>query len=1651
MAITTEVIDRHLASSDFCQRLIVVSIPDDEASASGNGDESPRKIWWPALKFDSFSELMSTVRSDVEESAHVKILKGMMLVSINRLKKEAGVDNVCCVAYLLGRTVVERSLILLPESDIDDIVHDFYTHSDGMADGNEELRFAAELALMRLTEAVKQVVPEHAVGAHVISSRGNKTSSSNDRDVSGGKAICSVEKSGYVPSAAGPQPKSSRIKTLRSVQQSGTLSSAKKENEKSTARNGKRGRPRKGSFPLKGKSAAESPAKGPKDVESLTGSPSPAQMSVVVKRNNSAVSPLKFSDDGESLSVATKTPRYMPIEDKTASWGVFWQDMKSKGWGYLNGDGLVSYYWVHPTCAHLKKKDLLKKCKQGEHYFTSEEAVKRYAKLHHGWEGEIDSPLSTMPDLEMVDRIKGHNRSSKVARRVRKSKSVIASMKKKRDKKGKGQLSASKKALRKANESPPSVPDETSNSGGEGFSLGEESSKESTEENKFRGKKLSYGRKRMGSLLKSTQTHDDHSSTVGTAESMPGDSSGSDTSVDPTYKVITSGDAWELLMKRFGFSYYKGKYCLPGKENKPGIESSAQEGINYFSSIEDLRKNLCAYGLPESKKALSETEEIDIERWVRYAHVTGLPDGACINERSVGEPLTIRIAWQWLQKLGLGYSNGYIIPKSNSTEKVRFERAEEFYLHLARFGIPRLDAPSASELNAHDRLRLDLFISAPGKELDTFKRITPESHEVTPRRTRNGSRTPAQFNRDDRFADEDSPMLMRKRKQPSKYAQEFAQLQQQRDLPSFVITSDKAIDLLGTHYNIHHHCSGDASYYSFTDKHSNQELSFSTLQDLRVNLCAYGLPPIAEGSNISDKEQSDLEFWIRCARMKGLHNQHASIPEFRRLDHQEAKVILKGLGYQISKEQGLFVLPGANFHNPVIGKDGWYKLIDFVNHLARFGLAESDNPDGKCTLSTEDILRFQLFVAAVATVDICTRAKFPPQVESFISKTTEYSSSLDSSNLNHTQSTVLEETITQEHCSVEEAQPAVMIENHDSPKPSPPKKPKSDQTSMLNFLTQKANDATECLTPTRPKSKLSPSEDDEEASNFSALSASCLEKGDDDVEACFVDTPSNHCSVNSNSFTPSASHLTSKACSTTQDKNKAMIDLRKTNWNSLTSQAASISADITWEGANMLDDSSLTITPRGCNDKESSPRKNLSSSPKTPANTTEANIHLLNRDSKDDEFVEMCLPDKERIVKHKLEVAQMVLHASFQGNYCSVSSMPSAITEFMFKPIQNGKPGKGLPSSGPGFLYVCGRPGTGKTTTVSQCANDIRNWAEAQGYDKPCISLVNVSSLFASAGLKDGIMKATLKQIAKKMDIEKDLSISALRKKSQKNVLILIIDEVDVLIKKRESDGENFFRELVSLASESDLRFRLIGISNSINDEYSARMKEIGSPQVLVFPSYEEKDLLAILHERLGKNVVDPKALELVARKIAATSGDARRVLEISSNAIGRCIDGMSEEELRKEVDDKNMPLVKITHMMWAIREGNAVKHADIIRRLPQLAKIVLCIAVAYGHAKGPKAEISMPQLKQFCVEATKYALFEDTDIASIMNLVEMICDAGLLRTANNSHFDPHDPDEKLKIDVQLDDVECALEESLVNGEHGGFYSGLMNYVKKSM
>ncbi len=237
-------------------------------------------------------------------------------------------------------------------------------------------------------------------------------------------------------------------------------------------------------------------------------------------------------------------------------------------------------------------------------------------------------------------------------------------------------------------------------------------------------------------------------------------------------------------------------------------------------------------------------------------------------------------------------------------------------------------------------------------------------------------------------------------------------------------------------------------------------------------------------------------------------------------------------------------------------------------------------------------------------------------------------------------------------------------------------------------------------------------------------------------------------------------------------------------------------------------------------------------------------------------------PDYQPTVRDKLESCQMVLHPNFKKHHLSkssalsgVSSMEADIKDFMIKSIETGLTVDGMISPSPGFMYVCGGPGTGKvstllcilllsshngalpfsylfcstqTTAVTSCADEMKKWAKHSGYDKPSFCFINMASSHTVPNDKGGITRALLKKLASVIQIDNDADISVFEKFFKKRVVVMVLDEIDMLFKQHGGIGETCLRTLIGWAESAELKFSLIGISNCVNDSNATRVRELG-------------------------------------------------------------------------------------------------------------------------------------------------------------------------------------------------------------------------------
>lgn len=188
------------------------------------------------------------------------------------------------------------------------------------------------------------------------------------------------------------------------------------------------------------------------------------------------------------------------------------------------------------------------------------------------------------------------------------------------------------------------------------------------------------------------------------------------------------------------------------------------------------------------------------------------------------------------------------------------------------------------------------------------------------------------------------------------------------------------------------------------------------------------------------------------------------------------------------------------------------------------------------------------------------------------------------------------------------------------------------------------------------------------------------------------------------------------------------------------------------------------------------------------------------------------------------------------------------------------------------------------------------------------------------------------------------------------------------------------------------------------------------------------------------------------ASKVSAVGGDARKVLELTASAVNKCYESQTKQQ--KASSSPDGPIVKMLHMMQANR-ATMPKHAATIAGLPQMAKIILCVALSLSQAGPAWKMISLGRLKTFCTEASSHNLFDDElNIETFLTIVEQLVDAGLLLTGTRGPiegFNGHSMAEiqslPVRLGMQLQDVESALEQTLGDQK---FYRDMISYVKET-
>ncbi len=267
----------------------------------------------------------------------------------------------------------------------------------------------------------------------------------------------------------------------------------------------------------------------------------------------------------------------------------------------------------------------------------------------------------------------------------------------------------------------------------------------------------------------------------------------------------------------------------------------------------------------------------------------------------------------------------------------------------------------------------------------------------------------------------------------------------------------------------------------------------------------------------------------------------------------------------------------------------------------------------------------------------------------------------------------------------------------------------------------------------------------------------------------------------------------------------------------------------------------------------------------------------------------------------------------------------------------------------PSNLFIYGKTGTGKTASVRYTTEQILGVAKENNIP---VNVIYVNcKLKKIADTEYRLIAEIAREFGKEIpptglptDEVYNIFFKALDFKEQ--ILILILDEIDQLIKKT---GDEVIYNLTRINSElKHSQISIIGISNDLmfSNYIDPRVKSSLSEEEIIFPPYNALQIQDILRKRASiafkKNSIDEGVIPKCAAFAAREHGDARRALELLRVA----------GELAERSESK---VVQINHIDEAEEKIERDRIIDVVHTQPKQFQLVLYSIFLIKNSEGNK------------------------------------------------------------------------------------------------
>ncbi|KAH8276499.1 hypothetical protein KR026_003964 [Drosophila bipectinata] len=372
--------------------------------------------------------------------------------------------------------------------------------------------------------------------------------------------------------------------------------------------------------------------------------------------------------------------------------------------------------------------------------------------------------------------------------------------------------------------------------------------------------------------------------------------------------------------------------------------------------------------------------------------------------------------------------------------------------------------------------------------------------------------------------------------------------------------------------------------------------------------------------------------------------------------------------------------------------------------------------------------------------------------------------------------------------------------------------------------------------------------------------------------------------------------------------------------------------------------------------------------------------------------------------KSQLQLAREQLHVSVVP-----TSLPCREREF--ENIYAFLEGKIQDQCG-GCMYVSGVPGTGKTATVTGVIRTLQRLAKKN--ELPAFEFLEINGMRLTEPRQAYVQ--IYKQLTGKT-VSWEHAHSLLEKRfttpaPRRVTTVLLVDELDILCNRRQDVVYN----LLDWPTKSAAKLVVVTIANTMDLPERLLMGKIVTSRLgltrLTFQPYSHKQLQEIVTARLGgSQAFKGEAVQLVARKVAAVSGDARRALDICRRST----------EIA-DADSANVKCVTMLHVQQALAEMIASAKVQAIKNCSRLEQIFLQAVAAEVTRTGVEETTFMGVYTQ--VETI--AAFMGAAVPAPGRALRLCAKLGAERLIISEHS-RNDLFQKILLNVSADDIHYAL------------------------